>query len=119
MAKVVHFEILGSDGEKTRQFYSELFGWDYQVMPEMDYGMVEAPEGGIGGGVGSAMDGAPPHSIFYVEVADVQASLEKAASLGGNVVVPKTVIPDMVTFGIFTDTDGNAVGVVEADSSGK
>ena len=26
---VVHFEIVGKDGEKLRSYYSELFGWEF------------------------------------------------------------------------------------------
>ena len=114
MAKVTHFEILGRDGEKTRTFYSELFGWEYQVIPEMYYGMVAPQEGAIGGGIGSAQGGAPPHATFYVEVDDVQASLDKAVTLGGKVIVPCTEIPDMVTFAIFQDIDGNQIGLAKS-----
>lgn len=38
---VVHFEIAGKDGEKTREFYGKLFGWEYQLMEGMDYGLVQ------------------------------------------------------------------------------
>ena len=26
---VVHFEVVGSDGEKLRSYFSELFGWEF------------------------------------------------------------------------------------------
>jgi predicted enzyme related to lactoylglutathione lyase len=26
---VVHFEVIGKDGEKLRSYYSELFGWEF------------------------------------------------------------------------------------------
>lgn len=53
---VVHFEIIGQDGEALRRYYSELFGWEIDVDNPMHYGMVAreanlSPEGiGIGGG---------------------------------------------------------------------
>lgn len=79
-------------------------------MPEMDYGLVAAQNGSIG----SAQNGAPPHAVFYIEVADAQAALDKATALGGQVIMPRTVIPDMVTFALFKDLDGNSIGLVEA-----
>jgi uncharacterized protein len=26
---VVHFEVVGKDGDKLRSYYSELFGWEF------------------------------------------------------------------------------------------
>lgn len=47
---VVHFEVIGRDGEALRRFYSELFGWEMQTDPELRYGIVSrednlSPEG--------------------------------------------------------------------------
>ncbi|MFQ5628885.1 MAG: VOC family protein [bacterium] len=72
-------------------------------MPEMDYGLVDAQDGSIGGGIGSAPGGAPPHAIFYVEVEDVQTSLDKAVELGARVsrnlrfTVSVGILPEMTT----------------------
>jgi predicted enzyme related to lactoylglutathione lyase len=99
MAKpVVHFEVCGKDGAKTREFYSKLFGWEFEVVPEMDYGLTgPAAENSIGGGVGSTQGGAPPYVTFYVQTDDLQADLDKATALGGKVTVPPTEIPDTGT----------------------
>ena len=45
-------------------------------------------------------------------VDDPQAALDKAESLGGKTVLPLMTIPDMVTLGLFSDLEGNVVGVV-------
>ena len=110
------FEVVGQDGEKLRSFYGDAFGWKFNI-PEgpggMDYGMVDAAEGGIGGGVGTAPAGSG-HATFYVGVEDPQAALDKIESLGGKTVVPVTVIPDMVTFALFTDPEGHLVGLYKS-----
>jgi predicted enzyme related to lactoylglutathione lyase len=49
------------------------------------------------------MDGGGPQTTFYVQVEDIEASLQKAAELGGETVAPVTVIPGMVTFAQFKD----------------
>jgi predicted enzyme related to lactoylglutathione lyase len=109
---VVHFEIIGKDGAKAREFYGKLFGWEYQVMEEMNYGLVApAGEGSIGGGVGGTMPNVPPYLTFYVQVDDLAASLKKAESLGGKIVLPPTPIPGTGACALFSDPDGNIVGL--------
>jgi len=116
---VVHFEVVGKDGEKLQQYYSKLFGWDIQGDNEMNYGMV-AREGnvgndgvGIGGGIGQGPEGYDGHVTFYVAVSDVEAALQKAESLGGQRIMGPENIMDMVTLGQFKDPEGNMVGVVQ------
>src|SRR2546421_10840336 len=87
---VVHFEVVGKDGEKLQSYYSELFGWKIDADNPMKYGMVQregnvSPEGvGIGGGVGGGPEGDSGHVTFYGEVPDVEAALAKAERLGGS-----------------------------------
>ena len=38
---VVHFEIVGKDGDKLQSYYAELFGWDIDADNEMRYGLVQ------------------------------------------------------------------------------
>jgi predicted enzyme related to lactoylglutathione lyase len=111
---VVHFEVTGSDGNKLRDFYSKVFGWQFNVMPEMDYGMVDNGGRGINGGIGS---GQGPSALFYVAVPDPQDTLNKIESKGGKTAMPVTEIPGVVTFAQFTDPEGNRVGLVKDDGS--
>src|SRR5438876_7765341 len=116
---VVHFEIIGKDGEKLRNYYSELFGWDIDANNPMSYGMVPregnvSPEGvGIGGGIAAGPDGYPGHVTFYIEVPDVEAALAKAESLGGSRIMGPETIMDQVQLGHFKDPEGHLVGVVK------
>jgi predicted enzyme related to lactoylglutathione lyase len=116
---VVHFEVVGKDGETLEEYSSELFGWEIQVDNAMNYGMV-AREGnvgrdgvGIGGGVGQGPEGYDGHVTFYVAVPDVEAALQKAESLGGQRIMGPENIMDMVTLGQFKDPEGHMVGVVQ------
>lgn len=110
---VVHFEVVGKDSKKLQDYYSQLFGWKINADNQMNYGVVEASDGGIGGGVGQADEGGNPHVTFYVAVDDPQAALDKAEQLGGKTVVGVTEIPGMVTFALFADPEGNVVGIVK------
>ena len=50
---VVWFEVIGKDANALRSFYGELFGWNFEVMEEMDYGMVTADAELTPGGLNS------------------------------------------------------------------
>ena len=115
---VVHFEVIGKDGEKLQKYYSDLFGWDVSADNEMKYGMV-AREGNVspdGVGIGCGIAGGPPgyggHVTFYVAVPDVEAALAKAESLGGTRIMGPEKIMDMVELGQFSDPEGHVIGVV-------
>jgi predicted enzyme related to lactoylglutathione lyase len=111
---VVHFEIAGKNGPAARDFYGKLFGWQFRLWDGgPDYGLVQAgaDRNAIGGGVGTTQPGMNPYVTLYVEVADVQAALDKAKSLGGKVVQPPTPIPGVGTSALFTDLDGNLIGL--------
>ena len=113
---VMWFEILGANGGELRKFYEKLFGWTYQVLEGPDYGVVATGDSrGIPGGVGKASPGAGWKGwvTFYTETADVTASLAKAASLGGKIVMPRTELPGAIV-GIFEDPEGHVLGLVEA-----
>ena len=108
---VVHFEVVGKEGKKLQEFYSQLFDWKIDANNPMNYGIVEAQEGGIGGGVGPG-DG-DGHVTFYVQVADLQASLSKAESLGGKTIMPPMEVPGGPAIAMFADPEGNVIGLVK------
>ena len=117
---VVHFEVVGKDGEKLQRYYGELFGWNVNADNPMQYGMVDAKDNksmtgdnGIGGGIGQGPDGYEGHVTFYVAVPDVEEALQKAESLGGTRVMGPEKIMDMVELGLFKDPEGNVIGVVK------
>lgn len=119
---VVHFEIIGTDGEKLRGYYSELFGWKIDAENPMNYGLVDkednpAPDGsfGIGGGV-AGYDEVPNSVTFYVAVPDVEEALAKAESLGGSRVMGPQTVGEDVELGQFKDPEGNVIGVVKDGS---
>ena len=112
---IVHWELNADDAKKAQEFYGKLFDWHVDSNNPMDYGMVDThTEHGINGGIHHSAD-APKGVTIYVEVEDLQAYLDKAVSLGGKVVMPVTVIPNMVTMAQFADPQGNVVGMVKSE----
>jgi predicted enzyme related to lactoylglutathione lyase len=112
---VVHWEIHGSGGPKLEGFYRDLFDWHVEHIDQMNYGMVDThAEGGINGGISGVGPSTPPGKVIvYVQVDDLDAYLKKSESLGGKTVVPVTEVPNVVTFAITTDPEGNWVGLVK------
>lgn len=117
-APVVHFEIMGKDAEKLREYYSTLFGWEFNADNEMNYGVVSreqnlTPDGtGIGGGIGTAPEGYDGHVTFYVTVPDVEAALVQAESLGGSRMMGPEEIMGRMILGMFKDPEGHVIGLI-------
>jgi len=116
---VVHFEVVGKDGERLHKYYAELFGWQIDAANPMGYGLV-AREGntnadgvGIGGGITAGPDGYEGHVTFYIEVPDVEAALAKAESLGGTRMMGPEAPMEGLEIGLFSDPEGHIIGVVK------
>jgi predicted enzyme related to lactoylglutathione lyase len=118
---VVHFELIGPDPARLRDFYSRLFGWNYpagapvaaSISESTEYSFIAPADGappaagGIGGGPGFAA-----HAIFYIGVSDVAEVLADAEALGAEVVLPpQRNEGGGVTVAHFRDPAGNLVGI--------
>ena len=117
---VVHFEVIGKDGDNLRRYYAELFDWEINADNPMKYGTVDreqnlSAEGiGIAGGVAGAPEGYDGHVTFYVQVPDVEAALAKAEELGGSRIMGPDEVPGAgVVIGQLTDPEGHMIGVIQ------
>jgi predicted enzyme related to lactoylglutathione lyase len=115
---VIHFEVIGKDGDALRSFYSSMFEWEIDSNNPMNYGMVAREDNvnadgvGIGGGV-AGYENTGSHVTFYVEVPDVEAALQKAESLGGTRVMGPDKVGGIVELGLFHDPEEHLIGVVK------
>jgi hypothetical protein len=107
------------DPEAAVEFYSGLFGWEFEdVMPPGSEGkyLIARLRGGDVAAVGSIPEAAPPmaawNTYVWVESADETASKVRAA--GGSVVTEPFDIPGFGRMGVFTDREGAAFCVWEA-----
>ncbi len=108
---IVHIEIPSANAEESGKFYSQLFGWKITPVPEMNYTLFE-PEDGPGGGF-TAVDGNTKVGdvLLYVDSDDIEADLKKAETLGARVLMPKSEIPQVGWYGVFTDPTGNMIAL--------
>lgn len=86
---VTNFEVNSADPAKARRFYTTVFGWKMNEVPN-NYTFVDTDAGGkgVGGGIGP-LRGPKPFVTFYVVVRDLNATLKKATDNGGKVVFPR------------------------------
>jgi predicted enzyme related to lactoylglutathione lyase len=125
MPRVNHFEIHASDPGKLIQFYSQLFGWQFEPWgPPNSYWMIRTgddSESGINGGLlprrgGTPANGQPVNaSVCTVRVASARESYQTALALGGLEALPVAAIPSMGWLGYVKDPDGNIFGVMSED----
>ena len=114
--KIVHWELIGEDGEALSKFYAGLFDWQFEGVEGFDgYNLVDAEQTGVGGAVGQGSEEMPNYLTIYIEVESIDDHLERINAAGGATVLPRTVSPGVVTFAMFSDPAGNTVGLVESD----
>jgi predicted enzyme related to lactoylglutathione lyase len=111
---IVHVEIPAKNLQAAGDFYSQVFGWKVEVDAVYNYAMFSA-EGGPGGGFvsteaahdGGMMQYKVDSLLVYLGSDDIDADLARIEAHGGKTVLPKTEIPQVGWFAIFTDPTGN------------
>ena len=127
MPTIVHFEIPADDVERSKKFYSDLFGWKIEKWSGstdigMDYWTInttdEKGNKALGGGM-MKRQGPQQPIINHIDVKSVDEYSTKVQQLGGKVHVSKTAVPGMGYFAICLDTENNAFGIWETNENAK
>jgi predicted enzyme related to lactoylglutathione lyase len=125
--RVVHFEVPYDDADRARAFYSDVFGWQIQPVPEFEYNFVQTgptadtgmptEPGFIGGGMFQRQEpvGLP---VITIEVDDMTNALATIADHGGAPVGEPQQVGDMGIAAYFTDSEGNLMGLWQTLASG-
>jgi predicted enzyme related to lactoylglutathione lyase len=110
---ICHIEIPAIDLAKATRFYQELFGWKIEMWPDSEYALFDTKKE-PSGGIMKVDKVSPPKGMgitFYVLVDSIEDTLSKVAELGGKIVKEKNPVADMGWFGLFSDLDGNVIGI--------
>jgi predicted enzyme related to lactoylglutathione lyase len=112
--QMVHLEIPAGDTAKAREFWSGLFGWQWQEFEgsPTEYHMTRFTE--TSGGAIYAADGSARGPRVYFDVDDNQASAGQVKELGGEADEPMPV-PGMGWFATCKDNEGNDFGLWQND----
>ena len=113
--KLVHFEIAAKDANRGKEFYSAVFGWQFEnAMPEFGYWMTQTGEGQGGAVYTAQADEQGP--IVYFDTDDIDASAASVRELGGEA-EDKQPIPHVGWFARCHDTEGNPFSLFQSDES--
>jgi predicted enzyme related to lactoylglutathione lyase len=124
--RIVHFELPYDDRDRASAFYGELFGWDLQSYPGMDYTMVSTGPSGdqgptepgfINGGMGPRTGNLTAPTVV-IDVEDIDATLAQVTAQGGSVLSGKEPVASMGWSAYFTDPEGNTVGLWQTNPDG-
>jgi hypothetical protein len=122
LGKVVHFEIPADDLTRAKKFYSTVFEWRMNEVPEFEYVMVGTTEsdqngmpkdpGAINGGMLKREDPvkSPVVTISVDSIDQIASTIEKN---GGKMIRAKMPVGDMGFAAYFKDSEGNVVGLWE------
>ena len=133
MPTIVHFEIPSDNLERTKKFYTELFGWKMEKMSgtgQREYWTFSTTtndRGSSSGDVerrtvsGGMMERQMPQEpiMIYVGVDSVTEYCNKVERLGGKVIKQKTEVSGYGWFAICTDTENNGFALWEANNNTK
>lgn len=113
--KICYLEIPATDIDASAEFYASVFGWKTRLRGDGQRAFDDA----TGAVSGAWVRGRPPSRaaglLTYVMVDDIDASLGKAASSGGQIVTPKTSLDDAgEAYATFLDPAGNLLGLYQS-----
>jgi predicted enzyme related to lactoylglutathione lyase len=123
--RFVWHELMTTDIEAAKSFYQKVIGWGTRKwdatsdLTPPDYTMWMAGEQAMGGVMllpdEAKKMGAPPHWMAYIAVPDVDATVQKAKSLGATVYVEPETIPEVGRFAVIADPDGAVFAAMAPD----
>ena len=112
-------ELMTTDEEGAKRFYSKLFGWETEQMPlegiegmeDMKYSVIKVDGDPVGGitGMPPECKGMPPTWGIYLTVDDVDATAAQVEELGGKLLRPPADIPNVGRFCVIQDPQGAAL----------
>ncbi len=121
MNRIVHFEFNSPDADKSQAYFEKLFDWKFNKWDgPMDYRLCQTGENapGIDGAIMASQDGQP-RTVNVVGVDDIHTATDKAAELGGQVVVDKMAIEGVGWVTYVVDPAGILFGIWKEDENAK
>ena len=121
--RFVWYELMTTDPEGAKKFYTNVVGWGAEQYgepsPDMPpYDMWLTANGPVGGVMELPPDakaaGAPPHWTAYVSVPDVDESLKQAEAMGAHAIVGPMDVPGIGRFALIADPQGATINLFKS-----
>lgn len=112
--RIAWFDITTTSLEKSKEFYGHLFDWQFGPVPGTNRAIEIVSRGQSIGTIREANGQIGPNNgVVYVQVADIQASCNKATELGAKVVpgFPFNLSGRKGAICLFADPSGHPVGL--------
>ncbi|WP_394939768.1 VOC family protein [Psychromicrobium sp. YIM B11713] len=110
-------DLMTSDLEKSKAFYTALFGWSYETGDQEKYGgyVTASKDGKMVAGLmhNEPGSGYPDVWTTYLRTNDINKTVELATTNGGQVHLPPMDVPEQGRMGMLGDPSGAAVGLWE------
>ena len=106
MHGVVHVEIPVTNMKRAKDWYGKIFGWTFQDY-DKEYSLWNPAGGGTGGGLYLTKK-IPARAVarVYVEVEDVDATLQRIKKARGTILKGKTEVPSFGWWAAFREPQG-------------
>jgi predicted enzyme related to lactoylglutathione lyase len=122
--RFVWYELMTSNTEAAKAFYSAVVGWETKDAPRSRFAYTQFTAGGasIGGLVGLPEEarkmGVRPSWIGYVGVADIDATANRVRQRGGGIHVPPSDLPNTGRFAVVADPQRAMLALLSGPLSG-
>jgi len=106
-------DLFTSDPDKSRAFYTDLFGWKAEE-PNAEFGgywNFTKDDVRVAGGMRNHGEGAPDGWSVYLATANAEATVAAATASGSQVIVPPMPVGELGTMAVVTDPGNAAIGM--------
>jgi len=118
LGRFLWYELLTTDPDAAISFYKKVVGWG--LLPwdqDPSYRMFTAGDTPVGAVMNlpdeAKQMGAPPHWMFYVAVADTDATVRQVKSLGGRAYMESMDIPSVGRLAVLADPQGATFAILQ------
>ena len=122
MPRVIHFELVSDDPERTKKFYEEIFDWKVEKWEgPVDYWLIttgDESESGINGAF-SRRQSPEDVVVNTIGVPDADEFIKRIEANGGKIIRPKSAVPGVGWMAYCEDTEGNLFGIMQEDPEAK
>lgn len=108
-------ELVTNNVPAAKKFYASLLGWKTRPFGKdaVGYTLLVQGRDNVGGLMQCPKPGLPAQWIPYVIVADVDATVKKAAKLRATVCMPPFDVPTVGRIAVLTDPQGATIGIIK------
>jgi predicted enzyme related to lactoylglutathione lyase len=111
--EIRYLQIPTVDVGASASFYERALGWTIRTRSDGSTGFDDTTAQVSGEWVLDRQAAGDTGVLVYVRVDDVEASLERIAEAGGEIIVPRTRQDEAIAYATFRDPAGNVLGIFQ------